>query len=128
MITRLRLAAATALMLVASPLNAQVPETPAKADATNALYCEERRLGYWFYCVKPAPEPAAPLPQAAAPVNASAELEAISSQFREHNASRVLDPCHVDQHIKKLEEYIEAFEREAKFTLSESNAITRITL
>lgn len=92
MITRLRLAAATALMLVASPLNAQVPETPAKADATNALYCEERRLGYWFYCVKPAPEPASPQPQAAPPATASAELEAITATLRDLRAQAILHP------------------------------------
>lgn len=92
MITRLRLAAATALMLVASPMNAQIQETPAVADAADTLYCEERRLGYWFYCVKPAPEPAAPQPQAAAPVNASAELEAITATLRDLRAQAILHP------------------------------------
>jgi conjugal transfer pilus assembly protein TraF len=92
MISRLRLAATTALMLLASPMNAQVRETPIEADAADALYCEERRLGYWFYCVKPSPEPAAPQPQAAAPANASAELEAITATLRDLRAQAILHP------------------------------------
>lgn len=92
MIARFRLAAAIALMVVASPMNAQVAETPAEADAADTLYCEERRLGYWFYCVKPSPEPAAPQPQAAAPVNASAELEAITATLRDLRAQAILHP------------------------------------
>src|SRR3546814_20092643 len=25
------------------------------AASADSLYCEQRRLGYWFYCVKPVP-------------------------------------------------------------------------
>jgi hypothetical protein len=59
--------------------------------------------------------------------NAS-DIEDISKPFRENNAARLLDPIAIDARIKELESYIDEFEREAKFTLSESNAITKIVV
>ena len=48
--------------LPAAPALAQERQETASTTAADALYCEERRLGYWFYCVKPVPaeEPQAP--------------------------------------------------------------------
>ena len=47
---------------VLSPAFAQVAASKAIDPATNALrtsadelYCEKRKLGYWFYCTKPKP-------------------------------------------------------------------------
>lgn len=54
------------------------------------------------------------------------DIEDISKPFRENNAARLLDPIAIDARIKELGSYVDEFEREAKFTLSESNAITKI--
>ena len=56
----------------------------------------------------------------------ASDIEDISRPFRESNAARLLDPLAADQRIRELETYIDEFEREAKFTLSEANAMTRI--
>lgn len=56
------------------------------------LYCEDRRLGTWFYCERPGPaEPeASPLP---APERSAAEqLEAVTTELRELKARAILDP------------------------------------
>ena len=39
------------------------------AASADSLYCEQRRLGYWFYCVKPVPadEPQMAQPQMGQP-------------------------------------------------------------
>src|SRR3546814_8885504 len=55
----------TAIMLAimlgqAVPSSAQDAVRSPKASATDtgdAFYCGERRLGYWFYCVRPKPAP-----------------------------------------------------------------------
>ncbi|MDD4930726.1 MAG: hypothetical protein PHG66_01050 [Candidatus Colwellbacteria bacterium] len=56
------------------------------------------------------------------------DIEAISRPFRENNCTKVIDPIGIDSKIKELETYVENFEREAKFVLSESNALTKIKL
>ena len=45
-----------ALPATTMPLRAQTPRQDQAAEQTgNAFYCQERRLGYWFYCVRPKP-------------------------------------------------------------------------
>src|SRR3546814_12716666 len=46
------------------------------AASADSLYCQQRRLGDWFYCVRPVPAAAAQDAQAPAPVNATQELDA----------------------------------------------------
>lgn len=46
--TKLALCAAAGLFM-AGPLPAQ--DADPGSDAADALYCAERKLGYWFYCV-----------------------------------------------------------------------------
>jgi len=58
----------------------------------------------------------------------SNDVENISKPFREANQSRLLDPINCSSVISKLEKDIEEYEREADFTLSESNALTMITV
>ena len=77
----------TALALGIAALPATLAQAQERRDtrsttSADALYCEERRLGYWFYCVKPAPieEPQQP---EAEQVAATQELDAITSELRE---------------------------------------------
>lgn len=56
----------------------------------------------------------------------ASDIEDISRPFRENNQAKLLDPIGVDAKIRDIEAYIEEFERETKFTLSESNAMTKI--
>jgi hypothetical protein len=56
------------------------------------------------------------------------DIENISKAFRDNNQSRVLDPISIDTVISELEKEIDEYDREANFVLSESNALTKITV
>lgn len=67
--------------------------SPTSAPQTSAdeLYCEKRKLGYWFYCTKPKPpeaETLAPEPQ----TSASEQLDAVTKELRELKAKAILQP------------------------------------
>ena len=81
---------AAAGFFAANPLAAQDAASP--NDAADALYCEERKLGYWFYCVRPGPEPSTTAPQPHAPSSAAEELDAITGELRELKAQAILHP------------------------------------
>ncbi|MBO9503095.1 conjugal transfer protein TraF [Qipengyuania flava] len=92
--THLHHLTALALGIAALPTTsaqAQERQDTRSTTAADALYCQERRLGYWFYCVKPDPieEPQQP---EAEPVAASQELDAITSELRELKARAILYP------------------------------------
>lgn len=87
-ITGLALALATTLAPTAS---AQDSGAIASTDAASDLYCEQRRLGYWFYCVKPAPVEQPESPETK-PLPAVQELDAITSELRELKARAILYP------------------------------------
>lgn len=90
----------TAIMLAAM-LGPAVPSTAQDAgrstsasatDTGDAFYCGERRLGYWFYCVRPKPSPpqtTEPKPQAP---TATAALDAITATLRELKARAIIEP------------------------------------
>ena len=69
-----------------SPATAQTTTTqtdaPPRAETNerqDSFYCEERRLGYWFYCTRPKP----PKQQAPAPAaSATSQLDAITATLR----------------------------------------------
>ena len=84
------LALGFATLTTASAQAQERQDTPS-ATAADTLYCEERRLGYWFYCVKPAPSEEAQQPEAE-PVPATQELDAITSELRELKARAILYP------------------------------------
>lgn len=68
---------------------AQTTSTPQQGDR---FYCEDRRLGTWFYCDRPKPaEPDATLPSAPA-LSAAEQLEAVTTELRELKARAILDP------------------------------------
>jgi hypothetical protein len=52
----------------------------------------------------------------------------IAQPFREVNVTRVVDPINAEQLIAKLEAMVDQTESELDFTLSESNAVTHITI
>lgn len=89
------------LPLALSPIGAAVPlraeETAAardaiEQDAPDDFYCGERKLGQWFYCVKP--KPAEPLPSTTPEPQMSAadRIAAIGKQLDELKARAILDP------------------------------------
>lgn len=90
---RRRLAAliAFALAAVAPQVAFAQTDESTSAQANDAFYCEERKLGYWFYCTKPK---AAPKPEASAPEPQAAveRLDAITTELRELKARAILEP------------------------------------
>jgi conjugal transfer pilus assembly protein TraF len=61
-------------------------------DVADTLYCEERRLGYWFYCTRPAPEPEPNGVQQAPAPSATQQLDAVTAELRELKARAIIDP------------------------------------
>lgn len=91
-LTRAILAIALCFMS-ASPQLAlgQTPEARVNEAAdSDAFYCQNRKLGYWFYCEKPKAAPKAE-PQAPPP-NAVSQLDAITAELRELKARAILEP------------------------------------
>ena len=70
---------------------AQDRQTAASTTSADALYCEDRKLGYWFYCAKPEPVEE-PQQSDAEPVPATQELDAITAELRELKARAILYP------------------------------------
>lgn len=90
--------AATAMILAAALPTARdaIAAAPAQTNSNpqqgDRFYCEDRRLGTWFYCDRPKPaEPDATLPSAPAP-SAAEQLEAVTTELRELKARAILDP------------------------------------
>lgn len=69
------------------------------------LYCEERQLGYWFYCTQPQPQEKAKAPPASAPPSYQERLTAVTEQLRELKARAILEPT-----PENVEAYV-AFQR-----------------
>ena len=93
-IERLRAAALLALTLAAAVANPAAAEPGAQAETSESqdtFYCRERKLGYWFYCVKPKAEPEAQNEAAPAP-SAATRLNAVTAELRELKARAILEP------------------------------------
>jgi hypothetical protein len=58
----------------------------------------------------------------------SDDIENISKVYRENNRTELLDPINIDKKIIELEKLMDEYDREANFVLSESNAITKISV
>jgi conjugal transfer pilus assembly protein TraF len=59
------------------------------------FYCQQRKLGTWFYCSKPKPKVADPTVAAAPPAaveTATQQLEHVTAELRELKAKAILDP------------------------------------
>lgn len=81
-------------LLLATPSSATSPprfglmDDPARPTAS---WCEDRKLGTWFYCARPRPpegQPAPPPPAA----SASQRLDAITGKLKELRALAILEP------------------------------------
>jgi conjugal transfer pilus assembly protein TraF len=42
-------------LALSAPARGQEPPLVTTSDSQDSFYCEERRLGYWFYCTRPKP-------------------------------------------------------------------------
>ena len=56
------------------------------------------------------------------------EVELHTKSFKERNEYILIDPLHLDKRIEEWEERISSFKAEVDAVLSESNAITKITI
>lgn len=89
----IRRAIVAALTLATSvPTAAQAVDDP---NGNDRFYCQERKLGTWFYCGKPKAEPAqapeiAPEPPAAS--TATEQLDKVTAELRELKAKAILEP------------------------------------
>ena len=88
---------------------AMAQETQPSTSTADTLYCQERQLGYWFYCIDPEPEPreaeTSPVPTA----NAVEELDAITGTLRELKAQAILypTPANVTAYIRFQREQLD---------------------
>lgn len=85
------LAIATGLGSVGAIATAQAP-TSSAPQLGDRFYCEDRKLGTWFYCRRPAPANPEPVQPAAPTQTAAEELEAVTAELRELKARAILDP------------------------------------
>lgn len=89
------LAACLSLTAVAPALSApargQEPPLVTTSDSRDSFYCEERRLGYWFYCARPKPPEVREEASEPAP-SATSQLDAITANLRELKAKAILEP------------------------------------
>ena len=70
---------------------AQEPPLVTTSDRQDSFYCEERKLGYWFYCSKPRPAEVEVEAPAVTP-SATSQLDAITANLRELKAKAILEP------------------------------------
>lgn len=89
------LAACLSLTAVApalsAPAHGQEPPLVTTSDSQDSFYCEERRLGYWFYCARPKPPEVQEETSEPAP-SATSQLDAITANLRELKAKAILEP------------------------------------
>ena len=85
-----------ALVLSMSMLSAGQPshaqEVQASASTADTLYCQERQLGYWFYCIEPEPDPREDEATSIPTTSAAEELDSITGELRELKAQAILYP------------------------------------
>lgn len=77
----------------AQPVASRTDALPSaqSAERQDSFYCEQRRLGYWFYCERPkAPDQNSPSP--APTSSATSQLDAITATLRELKAKAILEP------------------------------------
>ena len=87
---------AVAMTIIANAVSAAAaqmqPERGRGVLAGDRFYCEDRKLGTWFYCDRPRPEPVQPV-EPVPPARTSAEkLEAVTAELRELKARAILEP------------------------------------
>ncbi|WP_430427686.1 conjugal transfer protein TraF [Parasphingorhabdus sp.] len=82
------------MMLVEAAINPAHAQSLESAGSADVLYCQKRKLGYWFYCSKPRPKDDEETESAsnAPPPSAAERLGAVTRQLRELKARAILDP------------------------------------
>jgi len=85
------LALTTTYPFVTAPARAEEPPLVTTDDSQDSFYCQERRLGYWFYCTRPKPS-ARDNAQAAPATSATSQLDAVTAELRELKAKAILEP------------------------------------
>ena len=89
-----RLLAACLTLIASCPLAAAPAEEPplvSTSDKQDSFYCEQRRLGYWFYCTRPKP-PEQDAAISAPSASATSQLDAVTATLRELKAKAILEP------------------------------------
>ncbi len=90
--------------VLAMPVLAQAQQSDGE------LYCDQRKLGHWFYCDEPEPEPAedgeVPIENTAAQPSYTEQLASISRELDERKARAILEPT-----TENVREYI-SFQRQ----------------
>ena len=81
---------ATALML--APAHAQPPVGPQAIQAGDRFYCQDRKLGTWFYCERLRDEEPASVPPPPPAKSAAEQLDAVTAELRELKARAILEP------------------------------------
>jgi conjugal transfer pilus assembly protein TraF len=83
-----------AALLPASLLSIAAAPAPVMAAAEEAdrFYCQERKLGTWFYCTKPKPPPKADVAPTVPAPTATEQLDAVTAELRELKARAILHP------------------------------------
>lgn len=97
-------------MTVLTSTNAAIAQDAQPSVSTaDALYCQERRLGYWFYCIDPEPEPRGEEAIQASTASAAEELDAITGELRELKAQAILypTPANVTAYIRFQREQLD---------------------
>lgn len=56
------------------------------------------------------------------------QIKAVSETYRKNNKIEIVDPVHIDKEIERLDKEVDNFKSEVDFVLSESNALTKITV
>lgn len=85
------LALTTTYPFVTAPARAGEPPLVTTDDSQDSFYCQERRLGYWFYCTRPKP-PERDKAQAPPATSATSQLDAVTAELRELKAKAILEP------------------------------------
>ncbi|OYY63284.1 conjugal transfer protein TraF [Sphingomonas sp. 28-62-11] len=89
------------LLLAVSPIGAAAPlwaqaagaaRDAIEQDVPDDFYCGERKLGQWFYCVKPKTTEAAPNALTEPQASAAERIASITKQLDELKARAILEP------------------------------------
>lgn len=85
------LAFTTIYPFVTAPARAGEPPLVTTDDSQDSFYCQERRLGYWFYCTRPK-SPERDKAEAPPAASATSQLDAVTAELRELKAKAILEP------------------------------------
>ena len=105
----IRLALVLSMTVLTSANAAIAQESRPSVSTADMLYCQERQLGYWFYCIDPDPEPREDEATSIPTASAAEELDAITGELRELKAQAILypTPANVTAYIRFQREQLD---------------------